>query len=261
MKSLFSLAKWRLLLTVLPLTTLFGLAKVATHNLGWEPWQFDSLTGSLFGAATFIIAFLLSGTLGDYNASAGMPVKIVGAIETIQDTNEMVAVAHSEYDPTPLRADLGKVLEEIVDWLENTKTVAEVEQALDGLNPHFATLLNLGIPPIVNRVQAEQSKIRLWVHQMRGIRDTDFLGPAYALLEFFLVGTIAALLLIHADRFSENFVISCLLFTSFTYLLLLIRDLDNPFDYDGNSSVDVDLGLLRKTRDRFQKPPSQASNL
>lgn len=256
MTSFFSLAKWRLLLTVLPLTALFGLAKITFHQLGWEPWKFDSLTGSLFGSATFVIAFLLSGTLGDYNASADMPVQIIGSIETIQDSNEMLAVAKTDYNPTPLQVSLGNVLSEIVDWLENNKTVAEVEAALDQLNPHFAMVLNLGAVPLVGRLHSEQAKIRLLVHRMSIIRDTDFLGPAYALLEIFLVGAIGALLLINIDRFSENLVISCLLFTSFTYLLLLIKDLDNPFDYDGKSSVDVDLGLLRQTRDRFQKQSS-----
>jgi hypothetical protein len=45
------------------------------------------------------------------------------------------------------------------------------------------------------------------------------------------------------------------MFTSFTYLLLLIRDLDNPFEYNGKSSVDVDLGLLEATRDRLRQTP------
>jgi len=32
------MAKWRLFLTVLPFTLLFALAKLAMHQLGWEPW-------------------------------------------------------------------------------------------------------------------------------------------------------------------------------------------------------------------------------
>lgn len=253
MQSFFSLTKWRLLLTVLPLTVAFVLAKLAFHQLGWQPWKFDSLTGALFGAATFIIAFLLSGTLSDYNASADMPLQIINSIQTIQDTNQMMAKAHGDYDPAPLQACLSKVLVELVAFLEADKTVEDVESALEQLNPHFATVLNLGAPPIVTRLQAEQSKIRLLVHRMTGIRDSDFLGPAYALLEIFLIGAIVALLLIGAERFSENLVVSSLLFTSFTYLLLLIRDLDNPFDYNGKSSVDVDLSFLRETRDTFQQ--------
>ena len=63
--NLVAMGKWRLFLRVLPFTLLFALAKVAMHRLGWEAWDFDSLTGALFGAATFVIAFVLSGTLSD----------------------------------------------------------------------------------------------------------------------------------------------------------------------------------------------------
>lgn len=52
-----------------------------------------------------------------------------------------------------------------------------------------------------------------------------FLRPAYAMLAVFLAGAVVA--------------------------LLLIRDLDNPFQSDGSSSVDVDLSLLDTTRSRL----------
>jgi hypothetical protein len=261
MAPLLSTPKWRLFFTVLPLVLVFGLAKTAAHALGWQPWQFNSLTGSLFGAATFVIAFLLGGTLGDYKTSAEVPVRIVNAIETIQDTNVMLANAKPDYDPVPLKQALGKVLEEIVGWLEKTKTIEEVEAALDCLNPYFAVMLNVGLPAVVNRVQAEQAQIRLLVHRVSVIRDTDFLKPAYALLEVFWVGAVTALFLIKDERFSENLVLSCLLFAAFTYLLLLIRDLDNPFNYDGKSSVDVNLSLLHQTLDRFQIPRAAQTDL
>jgi hypothetical protein len=63
---------------------------------------------------------------------------------------------------------------------------------------------------------------------------------------------VIALLLIQAELFAEVLVVSCFLFTSFTYLLLLIRDLDNPFQYDGSSCVDADLSPLTTARARLQ---------
>ena len=57
---------------MLPLTALFALAKLGVHTLDFEPWEFDSLTGSLFGASTFVLAFVLSGTLAAYSASEDM---------------------------------------------------------------------------------------------------------------------------------------------------------------------------------------------
>jgi hypothetical protein len=79
---------------------------------------------------------------------------------------------------------------------------------------------------------------------MRGNRDTDFLEAAYVLLWLFIGGSIFALLLIDAERFSENLTVSTFMFTLFVYLLFLIEDLDNPFEYDGKSSVDVALSAL-----------------
>ena len=223
------------------------------HYLGWEPWAFDSLTGALFGAATFVVAFVLSGTLGDYNASEDMTVQLVNAVETIQDTNLLSATINPDYDPQPLTAGLAQILQVTVEWLSQGKPLERVEAALAQLNLQLVELQRVAGFPAVNRVQGELAKMRIMITRMHLNRSTDFLGPAYALLEIFLVGAVIALLLIGADRFSENIVVSCFLFTSFSYLLLLIRDLDNPFQYDGKSCVDVDLSLLEATCNDLQK--------
>lgn len=254
MDGFFNLMKWRLLLKVLPLTALFSLVKVGMHYLGWEPWAFDSLTGALFGAATFVVAFVLSGTLGDYNASEDMTVQLVNAVETIQDTNLLSAAVNPDYDPQPITADLAQVLQVTVEWLSQGKPLESVEAALAQLNLQLVALQRVTGFPAVNRVQGELAKMRIMITRMHLNRSTDFLGPAYALLEIFLIGAVIALLLIGADRFSENIVVSCFLFTSFSYLLLLIRDLDNPFQYDGKSCVDVDLSLLEATCNDLQRP-------
>jgi hypothetical protein len=244
--------KWGILLKTLPLTALFCLAKWGIHRLEWEPWEFDSLTGSLFGAATFVIAFVLSGTLSDYRASEDMPTQLVNAIETIHDSNLLAAARHSDYGAAPLRDGLIRVLRAIDDWLKHNKPTDEVIVAITDLNRLFAQMEPFTGAPTLARLQAEQAKLRILVMRMEGIRDTDFLAPAYILLDLFLIGAIVALLLIGADRFSENIVVSSFLFTSFTYLVALIRDLDNPFQYDGKSSVDVDLLPLQQAIDRLQ---------
>jgi hypothetical protein len=131
--------------------------------------------------------------------------------------------------------------------------VAETMIEAAQLNLQLVELQRVAGFPAVNRVQGELAKMRIMITRMHLNRSTDFLGPAYALLEIFLIGAVIALLLIGADRFSENIVVSCFLFTSFSYLLLLIRDLDNPFQYDGKSCVDVDLSLLEATCNDLQK--------
>jgi hypothetical protein len=254
---MYPLSKWRILLNVLPLAGLFCVAKAGMHVIGIEPWAFDSLTGSLLGSATFVIALILSGTLSDYGASETMPMQITDAIATIQDTNEMLALRSEEYDPAPLQQALNRIVEAILDWLIYNKPFTGIENAIAQLNSRLVPIMNMesGVG-LVSHIQGEQAKVRSLTQQMKNHRETNFIEPAYVLLWLFLGGSTVTLLLIGAERFSENLVVSTLLFTSFFYLLLLIRDLDNPFDYDGKSSVDVDLSVLKNMGDRLtQLPP------
>jgi hypothetical protein len=241
----FNLVKWGILTKVLPWTGLFCVVKLGLHWLDWEPWAFDALTGALFSAATFVIALILSGTLSDYRACEGMPAQIANSLETINDTNQVIAARYPDYHPQILQQALADISRSILDWLKESKEFTTVDNSVDRLNPLLAKILVIdGCAGFVNYMQAEQSKIRSISRLMRGNRDTDFLGAAYVLLWLFLGGSIVALLLIDAERFSENLTVSTFMFTLFVYLLFLIEDLDNPFQYDGKSSVDVGLSAL-----------------
>jgi hypothetical protein len=244
-------SKWRLFLKVLPLTALFALAKLGVHTLGFEPWEFDSLTGSLFGASTFVLAFVLSGTLAAYSASEDMVAQFINAVESIQDINNYVARLQPGLEIARLTSCLADLLGQLGQWLSNQVGFEVIDASLADLNLILADLRHSSGDSVVDRGLSELARMRILVNRMASNRDSDFLGPAYAMLEIFLVGAVVALLLIGAERFSENMVVSCFLFTSFTYLLLLIRDLDNPFKYDGSSCVDVDLSVLNTCRQRL----------
>ncbi len=240
-----------ILLKILPLTLLFGFAKWGAHLLGWEVWEFDPLIAALIGAATFVLAFTLSGTFNDYRIGENMVAQIATAIATIQDTGLMVAAGHAEYDVTELSQGLAQVMQTILEWLTQNKSAEPIDQAIVDLNPLFAQMEAFTTGPIISRLQAEQSKIRFAIVRIQVIRETDFLAPTYVLLELFLAGVATALLLIQEEQLGKTLVVSSFLVASFLYLLVLIRDLDNPFQYDGKSCIEVDLSPLTTTIDRL----------
>jgi hypothetical protein len=249
----FDMAKWGILIKVLPWTGLFCIVKLGMHWLGWERWAFDSLTGALFSAAIFTIALMLSGTLADYRASEGMPSQIVSSLESIQDIDLLLSSTYPDTDDRSLANIRLDIVTRILDWLQADGKFDEINLALDRLNPILVKILALpdGIT-FVSRIQSEQANIRSVTRQMCGNRDTKFLVPAYVLMWLFLSGAIFALLLIKVEDFSESLVISGFMCTAFLYLLSLIYDLDNPFEYNGKSSVDVDLSGLEKIRDNLK---------
>ncbi len=243
---MFDRLKWGILIKVLPFTGLFCVAKFGIHWLGWELWEFDALTGALFNAATFVIALVLSGTLGDYRASEAMPSQIANGLETIQNTNNTIATTYPDYQPQPLQQALVEIGTAILNWLEADADFTIIEKEINAIDRLLSPILKLdGGAVIVTSIHSEQAKIRAIVRQMQGNRDTEFLGPAYVLLWLFMFAAIGTLLLISVDRFTESLVVSTFIFTSFFYLLFLIHDLENPFEYHGKSCVDVDLSPLK----------------
>jgi hypothetical protein len=222
------------------------------HYFGLEPWMFDSLTGSLLGAATFALTIVLSGTLSDYRASESMPSQIVNSLATIQDNSTIVSQIEPAYDSQVLEAPIAQVARSITAWLQDGKPFELVESSIADLNLSLVAFggLDQGLL-VIHRMQTEIAQIRSLAYQMQGVRDSDFVPEAYTLLFLFLSASSMTLLLIHSDSFSESLVISTFLFTMLAYLLLFIRDLDNPFQYDGKSAVDVDLRCLQQFHDRL----------
>jgi hypothetical protein len=244
---------WKILLKVLPWSALFCLLKVLIHYLQFEPWSFDSLTGSLLGATTFALTIVLGGTLSDYRGSEGMPLQIINALETIHD-NAIVVGKIRPYDAKTLDQPLANVAIAITDWLESDKSFEQsVETSLSQLNQSLVPLgqVEQGLL-VIHRMQTEIARIRLVVNQMRSLRDSDFVPAAYTLLLLFTITSSITLLLIRSISFSEGATTSTFLFTLLIYLFVFIRDLDNPFEYQDKSGVDIDLSCLHQFSQRYQ---------
>lgn len=250
-KTFIDLSKWGSLLKILPLTALFCLTKWFVHQMHWEMGKFDSQIGSLLAAVTFILAFMLNGTLSDYRASEDTPDQIVNAVETIQDTNLLIAARHPDYDPTLLTQGLAEILNSVLLCLKQNKPFLRVENTVTNLNQLLVPLSKFCEAPLMARLQGEQGKVRLVIARIKRIRDTDFLASAYGLLHILIIAASVAMLTTYTDDFSSNLLVSGFLFTSFMYLLFLIYDLDNPFEYDGKSSADIDLSPLEHSYHRL----------
>lgn len=244
--------KWRILLKVLPFTLLFCLAKFLAYRFEWEIGTFDPLTNSVFGAITLVIAFVLAGTLTDFKTSEALPLEICSAIEGINDTNILIAASAPDYNPQPLLKSLVVTLETIRHWLLQSSDTAVVFDQITELNQKLVPLNRFTPAPLMSKVQAELARLRFSVMRIRVIRDTDFVISAYTLLQLYTVGAVLALILVGGESFGRNLLLSVILVTGIFYLLFLIQDLDNPFQYDGKSSVDVTLQDLDLTLDRLR---------
>jgi hypothetical protein len=119
----------------------------------------------------------------------------------------------------------------IIRWLHKTERTASVLKQITGLNDHFLALEPLTQANFIVRLKNEQSNLRRLITRIHTIRETSFNPAGYAIAEIISAILCIGLIFTRIDPYYEG--IFFMAFVSFVliYMVLLIKDLDNPFGY------------------------------
>jgi sugar phosphate permease len=79
---------------------------------------------------------------------------------------------------------------------------------------------------------------------VKTIAETSFIPAAYAIAEISVVGVVLILFFVKLDPYYDGMIIFTIIVALLISILLLIRDMDNPFEYGGKTFADVDLSPL-----------------
>ena len=245
---------WSIALRVTPLIVMTALAKLGADQLDWDTVELNPLHTGLVAGNIFLIGFLLSGTLTDYKESERIPSELAARAETIADECEIL---HRDTGADAARQCLEQVetfARSLNSWLRGGSTVDAPLEAIEGFNDHFLAFQPLTQPNFIVRLKQEQALLRLLVFRVNTIKETSFVGAGY------VIAWIASLLLVialvladFATLGAELFLVGAITFLV-AYLVLLIRDLDDPFDYDENGrrgSAEVSLAPIDRLEQRM----------
>ncbi len=230
------LQRWRLVFKVAPYVLIAALIKVGLDVLGWEPIPLSPLYTGLVGATIFLLGFLLAGTLADYKESEKLPGDLAASIETIADE---CLILYSDKQAKPavdcLRSLRG-LGASLIDWFYGRVASSTVFDRISGLNSSFLAFEPLTQPNFIVRLKQEQSAIRRMLIRVETIRDTSFVGAAYVIAEMATFLLVGGLLLTEIGPDAEEvFLVSTVAFL-FVYVIALIHDLDDPFEFNLNGS-------------------------
>jgi hypothetical protein len=247
------LQRWRLVLRVAPIVAVVAVVKVAFHELGWDEVELNPLYTGLVAANVFLLGFLLAGTLADYKESEKMPGDVAASVETIAD--ECLILYRDKQAAPALECvrHLDELARSLLEWLRGRRQTDEVFQALSGLNQHFLAFEPLTQPNFIVRLKQEQSAIRRMVIRIQTIRETSFVGAGYAIAEMATLLLVIGLLLVDIGSFFDALFLICIITFLLVYMIFLIRDLDNPFDYAGgaNGAAEVSLHPIEQLERRL----------
>lgn len=249
-----SSTKWRLAVKILPISVGVVLLKFALHRFGWEAIHLNPIFPGLLAATVFLLGFLVSGVLTDYKESERLPGEIAVSLEALAGEAGIVWRNKKAPEAMACMKHVEEVSGGILEWIRGESPFDRLMDRVTDLDRHLAALEPLAPPPFIVRMKQEQTSLRRQLIRINVIRETSFIGSGYAIAEIISCLLILAFTLAMIEPFGESLFIVGLITFLLTYMLALIRDLDNPFDYthDGRGGgEEVSLSPLEDVQGRI----------
>jgi hypothetical protein len=241
--SFLKIGKWRLAIRVLPIVTVLILLKLLSHQLGWEFLTLNSLFGAIISANVFLVGFLISGVLVDYKEAEKLPGELACSLEVLTDECYITYKNKKSKVAKDFLSSVHDITNSILKWLHKEEKTDTVLKKITGLNDHFLALEPLTQANFIVRLKNEQNNLRRTMTRIHTIRETSFNPAGYAITEIISAIMCVGLIFTKIDPYYES--IFFVTFVSFIliYMVMLIKDLDNPFGYYEKESFADEVSL------------------
>jgi predicted membrane chloride channel (bestrophin family) len=226
--------------------------KLLAHFLGWERISINPLFSGIVAANVFLMGFLLSGVLSDYKESERLPGELSAALENLSQEVRGIRLAKPAADVGACLALLSTLCRDTLSWFHKKHRTDDLLDDLNELTPHFAAMEQWAQATLVARLKQEQGNIRRNLIRIHTIRETSFVSSGYRLADLVTGSLCLGLVLARIEPYYESLFFVGVIAYLMIYLLLLIRDLDNPFGYyERGSGEDVSLKPLEDAARRL----------
>ncbi len=238
------LSKHHLTLRVLPFALLLGATKWYVREHGLEVMELNTYFSTLVAADVFLLGFLLSGAMPDYKEAEKIPGEIASALDSVvEECDVLQQKPGAKKDAVACLEHTRSVIRSITKWFEHKERTRDVVAALRAYAPIFARLEPHTQANFLVRLKQEVASVRRMVVRMRNIREATVVAPAYAVSELFTAMVIFSLLFVDMGTLPEAVMITVGITYLLVYMIFLIRDLDNPFQYHDKAHVQDEIAI------------------
>lgn len=231
------ISKWGLVFkAVLFVLPLLGV-KLLFHYLGWEIIAVGPVVTALVAGVFFVIAIILSGVLSDYKESEKMPGDLTASIEALYKDSMLV---NSKEATDGMLDHVRDLIHTIITNIKRKGSwkLTEVNRVIDEIDEDIRILNEKGTPiTLVVKLRNELSNIKKLSNRIEVIKEVSFLPAGQAIAELTTGSALLVMLLLKIDPFYEGFVLTGVISLILTSVVLLIKDMDNPFE--GYAKIDL----------------------
>lgn len=245
--------KWSLTLKVIPVVVIVVLIKLIVHRYGWEVITLNALFTSILAATIFLIGFLISGVLSDYKESEKIPTELAASLEVLYDETSIVYKNKKSKEAKEFLKYQLAFVEDLKKWFYKQERTKNILEKIDGMNKFFSELESQTQANFLSRMKQEQNNIRKYILRIHTIKETSFVASAYAILEAISFLMILGMIIIKIEPFYESIFFVVIVTFLLRYMVSLIKDLDNPFEYKehGETGSEISLKPIHDYADRL----------
>lgn len=236
--------KWSIAFKIAPLVLVVAGLKFLAHTYGYEVMELNALFTSVVAGTIFLIGFLISGVLSDYKESEKLPSELSASLKSLFDDTYTVYKGKDSAAALEFLEFQKAFVVSVKDWFFKREKTKSMLQKISMMNEYFIRLDAEGVQAnYIIKMKNEQNSIRKMLLRIDTIRDTDFVSSAYTIVETMGLIIVSGLIMIEIEPFYVALFLTLIITFLVSYMFLLIKDLDNPFDYHGNGEGGTEISL------------------
>ena len=245
--------KWMIVIKAMAVAAVLAGAKFGLHALNLEFIRIDPIISALISGVIFTMAILLTGVMADFKESEKIPGELAASLKALHKDFELLEFkAKKEIDSA--LTHINSLIRMIIKQFESNKwKQSEIGEIIDKIDDDIKEMAAKDLaPPYVIKMRNELNNIEKISNRIDTIEETNFLPSAYALSQMAVLLVMVILLFSIVDPYVIGMFIIFTVTFLITGILVLIKDMDNPFETGGTGSADVDLSHIYKL-DKYLK--------
>jgi hypothetical protein len=246
--------KWGLIIKAVVIMFLLLIPRTVIDFYGYDTIPINPVVGAFITGAIFTIAIIFTGTFTDFKESEKAGGDLAASLKALYNDSRVLPLT----DETPARVfrvhvrDLHRTINRC--FKENSWNLPDINREMDKVNNDIRTLAYANVaPPLIAKLRNELGGIDKMTNRIEVIIRTDFIPAAYALAEIATVSVILLMLFVKIDPLPEATLVFAVICSMLIGLVLLIRDMDNPFEIGDHTFADVDLETLNYLETYFDE--------
>ena len=236
--------KWGLTIEALVIVFILLVLKALIFYYGLEVATASPLIPALVGGVIFTIAIIFTGTLADYKESEKIPGELAASIKALYNDSKVLPI--DDDTTSSMRIHIIELLHAInSNFRKNNWDLHEINSTMNAINNDIRLLSVKGMaPPLIVKLRVELINIDKISNRIKTIAETSFIPAAYGIAELAVGAVLIMLLFLKIEPVYEGLALIGATSSLLIGLILLIKDMDNPFEVGKKTYADVDLSLL-----------------